>query len=53
MDINAFAARLWDNIFYVTDRRKFVRKPPGSNPVRTFVHFVLEPLYKLYTQVCS
>ncbi|TIC27938.1 P-loop containing nucleoside triphosphate hydrolase protein [Wallemia mellicola] len=50
-DINAFAARLWGNIFFDVERRKFVRKPPQGSPVRSFVHFVLEPLYKIYTQV--
>lgn len=49
-DVNAFAARLWGNIFFDAEKRKFVRKAPQGSP-RSFVHFVLEPLYKLYTQV--
>ncbi|TIA79617.1 hypothetical protein E3P96_03679 [Wallemia ichthyophaga] len=49
-DVNAFAARLWGNIFFDAEKRKFVKKAPQGSP-RSFVHFVLEPLYKLYTQV--
>ena len=50
-DVDDFAARLWGNIYYDTDERKFTRKPADMDTKRSFVHFVLEPLYKLYTQV--
>jgi len=32
-------------------RRKFTKKAPNSNSQRSFVEFVLEPLYKILSQV--
>lgn len=31
--------------------RTFKRKPPAGGAERTFVSFILEPLYKIYSQV--
>ncbi|KAK9470257.1 P-loop containing nucleoside triphosphate hydrolase protein [Dipodascopsis tothii] len=47
--INAdeFAPRLWGDVYYNKTSRKFSRKPIDREYVRSFVHFVLEPLYKL------
>ncbi|EMD42320.1 hypothetical protein CERSUDRAFT_102668 [Gelatoporia subvermispora B] len=53
MDVSAFADRLWGNIYFNNDDRKFTRKPADPESNRTFVHFILEPLYKLYSQVLS
>jgi U5 small nuclear ribonucleoprotein component len=53
MDTAAFADRLWGNIFYDDETRKFSKKSKGIDHPRSFVHFVLEPLYKIYTQVLS
>ncbi|TFY63323.1 hypothetical protein EVJ58_g3328 [Rhodofomes roseus] len=53
MDVSAFADRLWGNIYFNAETRKFSRKPADPEANRTFVHFILEPLYKLYTQVLS
>lgn len=50
IDLDPFAARLWGNIYYHPETRKFSRvAAPGAK--RGFEHFVLEPLYKLYSQV--
>lgn len=46
-----FAQRLWGDIYYNNDNGTFHRKSQGINSKRTFVHFILEPLYKLYSQV--
>ncbi|KAI5800001.1 P-loop containing nucleoside triphosphate hydrolase protein [Geopyxis carbonaria] len=43
-----FARRLWGDIFYNPSNRKFTRKGMEASANRTFVHFILEPLYKLY-----
>jgi U5 small nuclear ribonucleoprotein component len=43
---NEFAKRLWGNIYLCKDRR-FRAKPENSEHKRTFVHFILEPLYKV------
>lgn len=50
MDLDQFAVRLWGNIYYHPETRKFSKQSaPGAK--RGFEHFVLEPLYKLYSQV--
>ena len=33
--------------------RTFKKKPPAGGAERTFVSFILEPLYKIYSQVRS
>lgn len=53
VDVPQLAQRLWGNIYYNEETRKFSRKPSDAEAKRSFVHFVLEPLYKLYTQVIS
>ncbi|OCF30617.1 U5 small nuclear ribonucleoprotein component [Kwoniella heveanensis BCC8398] len=52
-DVDEFAVRLWGNIYFDQERRKFTRNPADVESKRSFVHFILEPLYKLYTQVLS
>jgi 116 kDa U5 small nuclear ribonucleoprotein component len=37
--------------FGVSTGRTFKRKPPAGGAERTFVSFILEPLYKIYSQV--
>ena len=50
IDAAAFAARLWGDVWYSQATGKFTRSAPaGSSSVRTFVHYVLEPLYKAYS----
>ncbi|GAA5856097.1 hypothetical protein JCM8547_002978 [Rhodosporidiobolus lusitaniae] len=50
LDVSQFAARLWGNLYYHPETRKFSRQSaPGAR--RGFEHFILEPLYKLYSQV--
>ena len=34
-----------------TDKRTFKKKPPALGGERSFVQFVLDPLYKIYAQV--
>ncbi|KAG9048265.1 hypothetical protein FS837_000401, partial [Tulasnella sp. UAMH 9824] len=53
LDVDAFALRLWGDIYFDSEDRKFTRKPADPEQKRTFVHFILEPLYKLYSQVLS
>ena len=49
IDQQAFAERLWGDVYYHADTRKFSKKQQGE---RSFVHFILEPLYKIFSQVC-
>ena len=53
VDVDAFAQRLWGNIYYNAESRNFTRKAPDAESKRSFVHFILEPLYKIYSAVLS
>ena len=46
-DHSQFARMLWGDLFFNENTRKFERKPTNPEMPRSFVHFVLEPLYKL------
>lgn len=50
---DAFATRLWGDMYFQQDTRTFSRKPSNSKAVRSFVQFVLEPMYKLMGQVAG
>ena len=47
------ARRLWGDVYFQPRTRGFKRKPPEGGGPRTFVQFVLEPLYKLVTLTIS
>jgi U5 small nuclear ribonucleoprotein component len=53
LDVDAFADRLWGDIYFNEETRKFTRKQADPEQNRSFVHFILEPLYKLYSNVLS
>lgn len=53
LDVKAFAARLWGDIYFDQDSRRFTRKQADPEQERTFVHFILNPLYKVYSHVLS
>jgi len=46
-----FAKRLWGNHYYDEGSRTFARQPAASGAPRSFLSFVLEPLYKIYSTV--
>ena len=48
-----FGARLWGDIFFNPRSRKFTRKSIEEGAKRSFVNFVLEPIYKLYSHTIS
>ncbi|KAK5723942.1 hypothetical protein LTR17_013784 [Elasticomyces elasticus] len=52
-DANEFARRLWGDIFFNPSSRKFTRKAVEEGAKRSFVHFVLDPIYKLYSHTLS
>jgi U5 small nuclear ribonucleoprotein component len=54
-DVNAkeFSVRLWGDIFFNPKRRSFTRKGTEERSKRTFVNFILEPIYKLYSHTIS
>ena len=54
LDVGKMAKRLWGDVYYHPDSRTFKAKAPagaGLDAQRTFVEFILEPLYKIYSQV--
>ncbi|KAI8063798.1 P-loop containing nucleoside triphosphate hydrolase protein [Gongronella butleri] len=51
IDYVQFAERLWGDVFYNPEKGSFHRKSQEGTSKRSFVHFILEPLYKLYSQV--
>ena len=53
IDSAEFARRLWGDIFFNPRSRKFTRKGVEENSKRSFVAFVLEPIYKLYSHAIS
>ena len=53
MDVEAFAARLWGQVYYDASTRTFTRRAPRPDAPRSFVQFVLAPLYKIYSAVLS
>ncbi|KAH2894138.1 hypothetical protein KXV75_002772 [Aspergillus fumigatus] len=53
VETSDFALRLWGDIFFNPGSRKFTRKGVEENSKRTFVQFVLEPIYKLYSHTIS
>ena len=53
VDMKAFSVRLWGDIYFNPKRRSFTRKGVEEGSKRTFVNFVLEPIYKLYSHTIS
>lgn len=53
IDVDEFSKRLWGNIYFSQESRNFSRKAADAESKRSFVYFIMEPLYKLYTQVLS
>ena len=51
VDHRALASRLWGDLYYDTESRRFHRSARQGGSSRSFVHFILEPLYKLYSEV--
>lgn len=46
-----FARRLWGDLYFNSKTRKFTKKPATSSSPRSFVEFILEPLYKIFSQI--
>ncbi|BFY97191.1 hypothetical protein BsWGS_00231 [Bradybaena similaris] len=46
-----FARRLWGDLYFNSKTRKFSKKAATSSTARSFVEFILEPLYKIFSQI--
>jgi U5 small nuclear ribonucleoprotein component len=53
VDLEEFSKRLWGDIYYDAGRGSFRKSPVEGATKRTFIAFILEPLYKLYGCVMS
>ncbi|KAI1002645.1 U5 small nuclear ribonucleoprotein component [Podosphaera aphanis] len=53
INTHEFARRLWGDIFFNPKKRSFTRKAVEENAKRSFVKFILEPVYKLYSHTIS
>ncbi|KYK57599.1 hypothetical protein DCS_04610 [Drechmeria coniospora] len=53
VNVDEFARRLWGDVFFNPKKRSFTRKPVEDNASRSFLHFILEPVYKLFTHSIS
>ena len=51
MDPKALAQRLWGDVWFDPDSRTFRRKPSEASGERSFIQWIMEPMYKIYTQV--
>ena len=47
--LDKFSKRLWGDQCFDKEKRTFAKKPLSGASKRTFVEFVLEPLYKIYS----
>ncbi|KRX56036.1 U5 small nuclear ribonucleoprotein component [Trichinella sp. T9] len=46
-----FAKRLWGDIYLNSKTREFQKKAPSGDKPRSFVEFILEPIYKIFSQI--
>ncbi|KAI6351979.1 hypothetical protein MCOR25_009641 [Pyricularia grisea] len=53
LDHTEFARRLWGDIYFNPQKRSFTRKPVEEGAKRSFVKFVMEPIYKLFAHSIS
>ncbi|KAJ8909007.1 hypothetical protein NDN08_005706 [Rhodosorus marinus] len=55
----ALALRLWGDVWYDKKKLTFTKKTPpadeesGEPPARSFIEFVLDPIYKLYSMIVA
>lgn len=48
-----FAKLLWGDYYFNADTRKFMTMPTKEFNNRTFVHFILDPIYKIFAHTVS
>jgi U5 small nuclear ribonucleoprotein component len=53
VDTAEFARRLWGDVYFNPQKRSFTRKPVEQGAKRSFIHFILEPVYKLFSHTIS
>jgi U5 small nuclear ribonucleoprotein component len=48
VDSAKFSSLLWGDYYFNRETRKFQRTPPAGERKRTFVEYILEPIYKIF-----
>ena len=51
IDPISMAKRLWGDWYYNEEKNVFSKTKSHPSSLRTFVQFILEPVYKIYSQV--
>ncbi|SBS84218.1 U5 small nuclear ribonuclear protein, putative [Plasmodium malariae] len=53
IDIDEFSQYLWGDIYFNEEEFTFASSPLYANQKRSFVEFILNPIYKIFGYVCS
>ncbi|KAL2271245.1 hypothetical protein VTJ83DRAFT_616 [Remersonia thermophila] len=53
VSVDEFARRLWGDVYFNPQKRNFTRKPLEKEAKRSFINFILEPIYKLFSHTIS
>ncbi|KAH8899225.1 P-loop containing nucleoside triphosphate hydrolase protein [Thozetella sp. PMI_491] len=53
ISVDDFARRLWGDVYFNPKKRNFTRKPVEEGAKRSFVNFVMEPIYKIFSHAIS
>ncbi|KAL1836690.1 hypothetical protein VTJ49DRAFT_4784 [Mycothermus thermophilus] len=53
VNVEEFARRLWGDVYFNPRKRNFTRKPLEKEAKRSFINFILEPIYKLFSHTIS
>lgn len=51
MNPKTLSQRLWGDVWYDPDSRMFRREPSKGSGERSFVQWIMEPMYKIYSQI--
>jgi U5 small nuclear ribonucleoprotein component len=51
LDLSRFVSNLWGDVYFNPQTRKFSKSQPFEESERSFVEFILNPLYKIHSHV--
>jgi U5 small nuclear ribonucleoprotein component len=52
-DAARFAKNLWGDLYFNEETRKFVDEAPEAEAPRSFVQFIMDPIYKIFAHVIA
>jgi len=53
LPLDSFANKLWGDQYFNPRTKKFQKKQPNTSTQRSFIEFVLEPLYKVFSHIVA